>query len=203
MGYKNNVSVRVCGKTMTLTGNESVEYMTKVANYIEEKAEEIRRSDSSRTLNPNLISVLTSLNIADDYFKMKEKRDALEQQLAKLKEETQALGSSPEELEQKNKMLSLEEEKLEVENRSLLQQLEEAKASLARLQEEKMVLQAQLKEKNHKIGLLEEDLKDKIAKINHIKTVEHKRMLARAARAEEAQRPMDTEADAQAKPMEG
>ena len=79
MGYKNSVSVRVCGKTMTLTGNESVEYMTKVADYIEQKAEEIRNSDNSRALNANLISVLTSLNIADDYFKMKEKKEALEQ----------------------------------------------------------------------------------------------------------------------------
>ncbi len=196
MGYKNSVSVRVCGKTMTLTGNESVEYMTKVANYIEEKAEEIRRSDSSRALNPNLISVLTSLNIADDYFKMKEKRDALEQQLAKLKEEAQSLGSSPEELEQKNKLLSLEEEQLAEENQALTAKLAEANAALEELKAEKNALQAQLKEKEHQVSLLEEDLKDKIAKINHIKTLEHKRMLARAAKAEQ------TQPDQQAQSME-
>mgnify|MGYP000193479520 CR=1 FL=1 len=188
MGYKNNVSVRVCGKTMTLTGNESVEYMTKVANYIEEKAEEIRRSDSSRTLNPNLISVLTSLNIADDYFKMKEKRDALEQQLAKLKEETQALGSSPEELEQKNKMLSLEEEKLEVENRSLLQQLEEAKAYFGPSARRKDGLAGPVERKNHKIGLLEEDLKDKIAKNQSHQNGGAQADAGQSCAAEEAQR---------------
>ena len=69
MAYKNKVSLRVCGRNMTLAGNESVEYMTKVANYIEEKAQELRNSPASKNLSPQMISVLTSINIADDYYK--------------------------------------------------------------------------------------------------------------------------------------
>jgi len=69
MAYKNKVSLRICGRTMTLAGNESVEYITKVANYIDEKAAELRKSPASKNLSPQMISVLTSINIADDYFK--------------------------------------------------------------------------------------------------------------------------------------
>ena len=77
MAYKNVVSVKVCGRTMTLTGNESVEYITRVANYIEEKAAMLRNSDSSKNLSATMVSVLTSINIADDYFKALEEIEEL------------------------------------------------------------------------------------------------------------------------------
>jgi|GEM_PF-33909 len=81
MKYKNMVSVKVCGRTMTLTGNESVEYITKVANYIEEKAAALRESENSKSLSPTMVSVLTSINIADDYFKARDKSENLEKLL--------------------------------------------------------------------------------------------------------------------------
>lgn len=182
MGYKNSVSVRVCGKTMTLTGNESVEYMTKVADYIEQKAEEIRNSDNSRALNANLISVLTSLNIADDYFKMKEKKEALEQQMEQLKQMEEADPGSIEEMEQKNRALCVEEQQLMAKQKELEEEICRQKEQIAALEEEKKSLQEAGQKKDETIRLLEEDLKKQIAKINHIKSVEYKRQQARATK---------------------
>ncbi|HIW48676.1 MAG TPA: cell division protein ZapA [Firmicutes bacterium] len=182
MGYKNSVSVRVCGKTMTLTGNESVEYMTKVADYIEQKAEEIRNSDNSRALNANLISVLTSLNIADDYFKMKEKKEALEQQMEQLKQMEEADPGSIEEMEQKNRALCVEEQQLMAKQKELEEEIFRQKEQIAALEEEKKSLQEAGQKKDETIRLLEEDLKKQIAKINHIKSVEYKRQQARATK---------------------
>ena len=182
MGYKNSVSVRVCGKTMTLTGNESVEYMTKVADYIEQKAEEIRNSDNSRALNANLISVLTSLNIADDYFKMKEKKEALEQQMEQLKQMEEADPGSIEEMEQKNRALCVEEQQLMAKQKELEEEIFRQKEQIAALEEEKKSLQEAGQKKDETIRLLEEDLKKQIAKINHIKSVEYRRQQARATK---------------------
>ena len=182
MGYKNSVSVRVCGKTMTLTGNESVEYMTKVADYIEQKAEEIRNSDNSRALNANLISVLTSLNIADDYFKMKEKKEAVEQQMEQLKQMEEADPGSIEEMEQKNRALCVEEQQLMAKQKELEEEIFRQKEQIAALEEEKKSLQEAGQKKDETIRLLEEDLKKQIAKINHIKSVEYKRQQARATK---------------------
>ena len=182
MGYKNSVSVRVCGKTMTLTGNESVEYMTKVADYIEQKAEETRNSDNSRALNANLISVLTSLNIADDYFKMKEKKEALEQQMEQLKQMEEADPGSIEEMEQKNRALCVEEQQLMAKQKELEEEIFRQKEQIAALEEEKKSLQEAGQKKDETIRLLEEDLKKQIAKINHIKSVEYKRQQARATK---------------------
>ena len=174
--------MRVCGKTMTLTGNESVEYMTKVADYIEQKAEEIRNSDNSRALNANLISVLTSLNIADDYFKMKEKKEALEQQMEQLKQMEEADPGSIEEMEQKNRALCVEEQQLMAKQKELEEEIFRQKEQIAALEEEKKSLQEAGQKKDETIRLLEEDLKKQIAKINHIKSVEYKRQQARATK---------------------
>lgn len=168
MAYKNNVSVRVCGKTMTLSGNESVEYITKVANYIEKKAEELRNSDNSKTLNPNLISVLTSINIADDYFKEIEKNEKAQKEINKLKADKEELKASSG-LISENDSLSFENE---INNlKSIIIKKEEALTEvLANLEK----IETENEELKVKISNLEEELKRQIAKLNHIKSSEHK-----------------------------
>ncbi len=85
MALKNRVQVVIEGRICTLMGSEPEEYIKKVAEYIDKKSEEIRSSDSSRALSPSMVSVLTSLNIADDYFKGKESIDALQKEIADIK----------------------------------------------------------------------------------------------------------------------
>ena len=100
MAGKNHVQVVIEGKLMTLVGTDSPDYMKKVAEYIEDKNKEIRSGENGKRMNVAMASILTSINVADDYFKEKEKRDSLEDELKLLKEK---LAVSEKELEEARK----------------------------------------------------------------------------------------------------
>ena len=171
MAYKNNVSVRICGKTMTLSGNESVEYITKVADYIEQKAEELRNSENSKSLNPNLVSVLTSINVADDYFKEIKKNEKAQKEIEELKLSKEELKANSSTLLDKE-MFEKEVNNLKdiiIEKETLLS---ETTLDLEKIKEENQELKTRILD-------LEEDLRRQIAKINHIKSNEHKLNLKR------------------------
>ena len=87
MSPKNDTTVLIGGNVYTLAGDESAEYIQRVALYINHKLEEIKKSDNAKKLNTKLLSVLLEINIADDYFKAKEKIDELEK-LLKVKDST-------------------------------------------------------------------------------------------------------------------
>ncbi len=82
---KNKVQVKIDGVMVTIVGIESEEYMTKVAEYIDKKMAEIKKSDTGRSLNVRLVPILASINIADDYFKEKNKNENLSFIIEKLK----------------------------------------------------------------------------------------------------------------------
>lgn len=73
MTVKNRTQVKICGKEYTLKGLESNEYIYKVASYIDDKMTKIMSLDPR--LSENMAAVLAALNIADDYFKVSEKRE--------------------------------------------------------------------------------------------------------------------------------
>ena len=128
MAEKNHVQVMIEGKMMTLDGTETPEYMKSVAEYIEEKNKEIRSGENGRRMNVAMASILTSINVADDYFKEKDKNSSLEAEIAELKEKLEAcqneLDESKKEIEQLNRdiyilkddMNMLAEEKAQVED---------------------------------------------------------------------------------------
>ena len=68
---KTDTEVIIGGKVFTLSGYESVEYLQKVASYINNKIAEYSRLDSYRRQSMETQNVLLELNIADDYFKAK------------------------------------------------------------------------------------------------------------------------------------
>ena len=77
MAQKKDVQVIIDDKVITLSADESVEYMQKVALYINNKKNECRMSDQYHRLPADYQSLLLSLNIADDYFKAKKLGDSL------------------------------------------------------------------------------------------------------------------------------
>ena len=68
---KNRVKISIDGKSFTLVGEESEEHIRSVAAYIDEKMTEVREKAVAVTLDSSLAYVLTSVNVADDYFKEK------------------------------------------------------------------------------------------------------------------------------------
>ena len=75
MGKERYVEIKVFGQTYTVKTDEEEDYIRKVAQYVNEKMEEVlRKTRSVSTLN---VAILTALNIADDLLRERDKREAL------------------------------------------------------------------------------------------------------------------------------
>ncbi len=81
MSAKTDTEVIIGGKVLTVSGNESAEYLQKVAAYINNKVNEYAKMDSFKRQSVDKQNMLIQLNIADDYFKAKKQIELLEQDL--------------------------------------------------------------------------------------------------------------------------
>ena len=73
MDSYNKVSVSICGKTYDLKGDESQTYLNMVGQYIENKYKIYSENKNFTYQSIDMQHMLLQLNIADDYFKEKEK----------------------------------------------------------------------------------------------------------------------------------
>ena len=80
MNKYNDIEVIIHNKRYTLSGYESDEYLQKIASYINNKHTEFRNRDAYRFLDSDLKNILMQINIADDFFKAREKIIELEQE---------------------------------------------------------------------------------------------------------------------------
>jgi len=126
---KNKVEVRIAGKDYTLVGIESDEYMQKIALYIDRKMTEIMRVNSK--LSTSMASVLTAVNVADDYFKARESVVSLstenknaQDEILRLKEENKRLTNENAIVSNKNTNFQLELAKREAELNELRKSFE-------------------------------------------------------------------------------
>ena len=94
MAQKTDISVVINGKVFMLSGFEGEEYLQNIASYINSKIAECRTSEQYRRMNTEYQGMLLSINIADDYFKAKQRADKVarddaekEQQLYDLRHE--------------------------------------------------------------------------------------------------------------------
>lgn len=78
MHKKNRVSVRIMGQEYKLISDEPLDYMQNVASHVDGKMMEIAKGN--KKLSAAMIGVLTSLNIADEYFKLLEEQGTMEKQ---------------------------------------------------------------------------------------------------------------------------
>ncbi|MBD5508409.1 MAG: cell division protein ZapA [Lachnospiraceae bacterium] len=91
MAIKTDTEVIIAGKVFTLSGNESEEYLQKVASYINNKIAEYNGNDSFKRQPMDIQNVLLQLNIADDYFKAKKQISILEEDLKNKNDEVYEL----------------------------------------------------------------------------------------------------------------
>jgi cell division protein ZapA len=91
---KIDIPVVINNKVYTLSGYEGEDYLQNVATYINGKIAECKTSEEYRRMNVEYQGILLALNIADDYFKAKNKADDVandnndkEQQLYELRHE--------------------------------------------------------------------------------------------------------------------
>lgn len=87
MSVKSETEVVIGGKSYTLSGVESPEYLQRVAFYINNKLAEYNKVESFRKQSYEDRCTLLQLNIADDLFKAKQKILELEQELEQKEKE--------------------------------------------------------------------------------------------------------------------
>ncbi len=71
MNKQTDTDVIINGKKYTLSGYESNDYMQRVASYLNKKHDELVNQTDFRYLDKETQNILMQLNIADDYFKLK------------------------------------------------------------------------------------------------------------------------------------
>lgn len=91
MSSKNYTEVLIDGKIYTLGGMEEEAYLQKVASYINEKISLMKKQNGFLKQSTEYQTVMTELNIADDYFKAVEQVDILEKQKEELEKEAYSL----------------------------------------------------------------------------------------------------------------
>ncbi|HHV10310.1 MAG TPA: cell division protein ZapA [Clostridiales bacterium] len=80
MNQYHDIEVIINNKRYTLSGYESEEYLHKIASYINGKHTEFRNKDAYKFLDSDLKNILMQINIADDYYKMKDRLQELEKE---------------------------------------------------------------------------------------------------------------------------
>ena len=72
MNKKNDTMVTINGKKYNIAGYENVEYLHRIADYINAKQLEIKESVGNNIVNDSEKNILSLINIADDYLKLQD-----------------------------------------------------------------------------------------------------------------------------------
>ncbi len=78
MNKYHDIEVIINNKRYTLSGYESEEYLQKIASYINSKHVEFRNKDAYKFLDTDLKNILMQINIADDYYKTRDRIKEIE-----------------------------------------------------------------------------------------------------------------------------
>jgi len=72
---ENKIKVEIFGGNYLLKGEDDVEYMQKIASYVDKKMREIQ--ESTGLISPLKIAILAALNIADELYKSSSTRKGI------------------------------------------------------------------------------------------------------------------------------
>lgn len=78
MNKYHDIEVIINNKRYTLSGYEGEEYLQKIASYINSKHSEFRNKDAYKFLDADLKNILMQINIADDFYKARERMKEIE-----------------------------------------------------------------------------------------------------------------------------
>lgn len=136
---KNVTDVIIDGKVYRLKGTETEDYLQKVGRYIDKKITEIRTADANRMLTTNLLPILTSINVAVDYFKNIDKMSDKDKTISELEKTNSEL---------RNTIHSFENElgKLESENSFLKDKIKEFQMHFDIMNKEYLNLQTEFED---------------------------------------------------------
>ena len=130
MSAKKSVNVVIGNHMYNLSGYEEKEYLEKVASYINQKIDEVQELQYYKQLNTDMKTVLLELNIADDYFKARDRVMSMEAEMKQKDQEIYNLKHELVSLQIKDNEMENQLRDLEDENRDLKLTKSKLEASL-------------------------------------------------------------------------
>ncbi|HEX9263665.1 MAG TPA: cell division protein ZapA [Candidatus Binatia bacterium] len=82
MAMKKALDVEILGQKFTISSDAEEGYMLKVADYVDGKMQELMRA--SKPVAKSNVAMLTALNIADEYHRLKDTHEAILSRLDQL-----------------------------------------------------------------------------------------------------------------------
>ncbi len=89
MNDKIKMEVKIRGKFYTIISDEKEEYIYKICSYVDKKVSEI--ASVNPRLGTEMASILTAINSSDEYFKIKDKADRMQREIAAYTDEISKL----------------------------------------------------------------------------------------------------------------
>lgn len=129
MPEKTRVDVLIAGKTYTISGYESDEYIQRVGLYVDRKMSDVLRGNN--TLSTSIAAVLTAINVADDYFKARDNESNFKKEVSNSKHEIDRLLSENTAFEEKNKELTEKNNNMQIEIAKREAELAEIRSNLS------------------------------------------------------------------------
>lgn len=79
---KKTVNVEIMGQRFTVSSDAEEVYVRKVAEYVDGKIQEVLKT--GRPVAKSSVAMLAALNIADEYYRLKESYEAMASRLGRL-----------------------------------------------------------------------------------------------------------------------
>lgn len=155
------VKVEIMGKEFRFISNPEtpVEYIHKVAGFVDEHLRRV--SEIQPTLDISRVSILASVNITDEYFKMQNERDQLARTLQEkqsmedqLRAEIAQLKERNEKLEQKLEQETMQDQSWQDQYEKTMEHQQQLQERYSKLEEEYSKLQQEF---NDWLDMMEED----------------------------------------------
>ncbi len=166
---KNYVKVIIDSTVYTLIGIESEDYIQSVAEYINNKIVELNKG----TLNQvglNKSSLIVTLNIADDYFKEKEKNKILEEKNSKFDNNFQISNEQALKKDKEIEQLKEECQAFGIKTGSLNSKIAELKNKLEKTQKELSQAKTNLENSEKELSVSKPELEKLKSELSQTKT---------------------------------
>lgn len=83
MNEKNDIKVIINNKQYIISGNESEEYIQRIAIFLNSKYAELAKEDGYKHLNDTYKNLMMQINLVDEYYKIVEKNEDLQKEIEK------------------------------------------------------------------------------------------------------------------------
>jgi len=87
-GMKRSLNVEILGQSFTISSDAEENYILRVASYVNDKMQELSRA--SKPAAKSNVAMLTALNIADDYYRLKEAHETMLRRVNQLSKQLSA-----------------------------------------------------------------------------------------------------------------